>query len=296
MENSKRNNKIKIIECPRDAMQGIVSFIPTELKIEYLNMLLSVGFDTLDFGSFVSPKFIPQLSDTAEVVKNLNLKDSNTKLLAIIANLKGASDACIFDEITYLGFPFSISETFQIKNINATIKESLGRVEDIQIILNICEKFNKELVVYISMAFGNPYGDSWSEDLIYEWVEKLIEMGIKTIALSDTIGIADAKSVQKIMSQIIAKYPDVDFGIHLHTDALRWEEKIHSAYMAGCFRFDGAIKGFGGCPLTGKEMIGNMATENIVAYFMERQIPLGINIDNFYSALATGDEIFSKFK
>lgn len=296
MNNEQSNAKIKLIECPRDAMQGIKTFIPTEKKIKYLNLLLQVGFDTIDFGSFVSPKFIPQLSDTHDVVKKLDLSNSKTKLLAIVANLKGAADACLYDEIKYLGFPFSISETFQIKNINATIKESLGRVEDIQIVLNICEKFKKEMVVYISMAFGNPYGDSWSEDLVYQWVEKLTEMGIKTISLSDTIGISNGQSISKIFSEITKRYPEIEFGAHFHTDAISWEEKIDAAYVSGCYRFDGAINGFGGCPLTGKEMIGNMATENIIGYFVEKKVQLNINFDRFYEAMQMANGIFSNFK
>ncbi len=296
MNNEQYNYKIKLIECPRDAMQGIKSFIPTKKKVNYLNLLLQVGFDTLDFGSFVSPKFIPQLSDTHNVVQKLDLSNTNTKLLAIVANLKGAADACLYDEITYLGFPFSISETFQLKNVNATIKESLGRVEDIQIILNICEKFKKQMVVYISMAFGNPYGDSWSEDLIYYWVEKLTEMGIKIISLSDTIGISNVQLISKIFNEINKKYPNTEFGAHFHTDATTWETKIDAAFKAGCYRFDGALRGFGGCPLTGKEIIGNMATENLIAYFTEQKIQLNINMEKFYQAMTLANEIFTNFK
>lgn len=284
---------IKLIECPRDAMQGIAEYIPVEIKADYINTLLKVGFDTIDFGSFVSPKWIPQLKDTAEVISRLDIGTSKSKLLAIIANLKGASEACSFDEINYLGFPFSISETFQIKNINATIKESLGRVEDIQIVLNICEQFKKQLVVYVSMAFGNPYGDPWSEDLIYEWTNKLHEMGVRIIALSDTVGVGSPESIGKVFKEITGHFPDIEFGAHFHTTQKTWEEKVLAAFNNGCSRFDGAFKGFGGCPLSGHELIGNMPTENLFAFFNERNLIPQIDSNLVMESMIKAGRVFA---
>ncbi len=236
---------MKIVECPRDAMQGIKEFIPSNIKATYINSLLKVGFDTIDFGSFVSPKAIPQLVDTGEVLNQLNLSTTKSKLLAIVANQRGAQDACHFQEINYLGFPFSISETFQQRNANSSIAESLVRVEEIQ---NLCLKHNKELVVYISMAFGNPYGDIWNSDIVINWTKKLSDLGIKIIALSDTIGVSNPENINYLFSNIIPEFKNVEIGAHLHSTKEKASEKIHAAYTSGCKRFDVAIHGFGGCP------------------------------------------------
>lgn len=269
---------IKLIECPRDAMQGIHDFIPTEKKIAYINQLLQVGFDTLDFGSFVSPKAIPQMADTAEVLSQVNLTNTKTKLLAIIGNLRGAEDACLHKEISYLGFPFSVSETFQMRNVNSTIADSVTRVKDIK---KLCDDNGKELVVYISMGFGNPYGDVWNAEVVEQWVEKLVTMGINIISLADTIGVANPESIAYLFSHVIPKFPEIEFGAHLHTTPDAWLEKIDTAYKNGCRRFDGAIKGFGGCPMAADDLTGNMATENIIQYFNHEKIELGINKKEF---------------
>jgi len=259
---------IKITECPRDAMQGIVEFIPTKTKINYLNQLLNVGFHTLDFGSFVSPKVIPQLRDTAEVLAGLDLKNTKSKLLAIIANKRGAQDAVQHQEISYLGYPFSISETFQQRNTNASIEESLSRVADIQ---NLALKHQKTLVIYISMGFGNPYGDPYHEDIVADWLRKLKEMDIRVFSLSDTIGVSEPAIIKRIFSSLIPEYPDLEIGAHLHTAPHNWKEKVESAYQSGCRRFDGAIAGYGGCPMAADELIGNMPTEKMINYF-NRQV------------------------
>lgn len=282
---------IKLIECPRDAMQGIHDFIPTEKKVAYINQLLKVGFDSLDFGSFVSPKAIPQMADTAEVLSQLNLTNTKTKLLAIIGNLRGAEDACLHKEISYLGFPFSVSETFQMRNVNSTIAESVTRVKEIK---KLCDESGKELVVYISMGFGNPYGDAWNAEVVEQWVEKLAAMDIKIISLADTIGIANPESIAYLFSHVIPKFPEIEFGAHLHTTPDAWLEKIDAAYKNGCRRFDGAIKGFGGCPMAADDLTGNMATENIIQYFNHEKTELGINKKEFREsvrkALATFPE------
>jgi hydroxymethylglutaryl-CoA lyase len=269
------NKCIKLIECPRDAMQGWPQFIPTQKKINYINALLKVGFDTIDFGSFVSPKAIPQMADTKDVIGNLELGDGNTKLLAIIANERGATDAVMYDEITYLGFPFSISETFQKRNTNSTIAESLNRVEAIQ---NLCVKNNKELVVYISMGFGNPYGDVYNETIVFEWVNKLVAMGIKIISLADTVGLATAMQVNSVTKYLIDSLPEIEIGVHLHSTPLNWKEKVDAALQAGCLRFDGALKGIGGCPMADDELVGNMDSELMIPYFEEKKILPAINI------------------
>lgn len=280
---------VKLIECPRDAMQGLHDFIPTDTKAEYINQLLKVGFDTIDFGSFVSPKAIPQLKDTAEVLNKLNLSTTKSKLLAIVANQRGAEDACNFEEINYLGFPFSISETFQQRNTNSSISESLVRVADIQ---GLCKKNNKELVVYISMAFGNPYGDEWNSDIVIEWTKKLADLGIKTIALSDTIGVSNPENIKYLFSNIIPEFNNVEIGAHLHTTPDTWEEKVNAAYQNGCKRFDGAIKGFGGCPMAEDDLTGNMPTENLINYFNQNKIETGINSDEFNQSIIKALEIF----
>lgn len=254
---------MKIIECPRDAMQGIQEFIPTEIKSAYINELLKVGFDTIDFGSFVSPKAIPQLRDTASVLSELNLDNTSSKLLAIVANQRGAEEAVVFDEITYLGFPFSISETFQQRNTNSSIEQSLNTVEQIQ---NLCVRNKKQLVVYISMAFGNPYGDEWNEGIALHWVEKIRQLGVRTIAMADTVGLANSEDVHRIFYHLITSISDVEFGAHLHCTQENWEEKVNAAYQAGCRRFDTAMKGYGGCPMANDALVGNLATEKLISY------------------------------
>jgi len=266
---------IKIIECPRDAMQGIHQFISTEKKAAYINALLKVGFDTIDFGSFVSPKAIPQMRDTAEVLNKLNFDNSSSKLLAIVANQQGANNAIAFDEITYLGFPFSISETFQQRNANSSIAEAIIKVADIQ---NLCIKHNKQLVVYLSMAFGNPYGEEWNSDIVIKWTTLLADIGIKTIALSDTIGIANPDIITTLFSNLIPQFKQIEIGAHLHTNPFTWKEKIIAAYESGCKRFDTAIKGYGGCPMATEKLTGNMPTENCLAYF--KNLNINLNLDN----------------
>lgn len=280
---------IKLIECPRDAMQGLKPFIPTALKATYLNQLLRVGFDTLDFGSFVSPKAIPQMRDTAEVLDSLDLSTTRTKLLAIVANKRGATDAVVFDEIHYLGYPFSISETFQMRNTNATIEESLERVASIQ---DLCLKYQKEMVVYISMGFGNPYGDPWNVDIVHKWTARLVDMGITILQLSDTIGVSNPESIQYLFSNLLPHYPEVEIGAHLHTEPHNWEEKIAAAYESGCRRFDGAIKGYGGCPMAKDDLTGNMPMENMIYYFDKTGSNLQLDQTAFSKAMVMADEVF----
>lgn len=280
---------VKIIECPRDAMQGLHDFIPTDIKANYINQLLKVGFDTIDFGSFVSPKAIPQMKDTADVLSKLDLSNTKSKLLAIIANQRGANDAVQFEEIKYLGFPFSISETFQQRNTNSSIKESLIRVADTQ---NLCAQKNKELVVYISMAFGNPYGDEWNSEIVIDWTKKLSDLGVKIIALSDTIGVSNKDNISYLFGSIIPEFKDVEIGAHLHTTPDTWKEKIEAAYQNGCRRFDGAIKGFGGCPMAKDDLTGNMPTENMFNYFQENHINTNLNKDEFNQSLIKALEVF----
>ena len=280
---------IKLIECPRDAMQGWKNFIPTSDKIRYLNSLLKVGFDTIDFGSFVSPKAIPQMADTSDVVTQLKLENSSSKLLAIIANKRGAEDAVKFDQITYLGFPFSVSETFQQRNTNSSINESLIRVEEIQV---LCKKNNKELVVYISMGFGNPYGDPWSEEIVFDWVNKLIKLDIQIISLADTVGLATAEQVYRITEYLVRNLPEREIGVHLHSRPENWKEKIDAALKAGSFRFDGALKGIGGCPMADDELVGNMNTEFLIPYFEEKKLLKEINKDALNESLRIAAEIF----
>jgi len=281
--------EVQLIECPRDAMQGIHQFIETEKKVSYINALLRCRFDTLDFGSFVSPKAIPQLRDTAEVLEKLDLSLSNTRLLAIIANVRGAEDAVKFEEINYLGFPFSISETFQIRNTNSTIIESLSRVEEIQ---NLCVKNKKQLVVYISMAFGNPYGDVWNADIAIQWTKRLSEMGIKTIALSDTVGVSNPESISYLFSNLIPEFPKLTIGAHLHTTPDSWKEKVEAAWNSGCRRFDHAIKGFGGCPMATDKLTGNMPTENVLEFLREKNIETGIDGSAFNAAMIEAGGVF----
>lgn len=280
---------VKLIECPRDAMQGIKEFIPTETKAAYLNKLLKANFDTIDFGSFVSPKAIPQMRDTAEVLSRLDLSGTRSKLLAIVANRRGANDAVQFDEITYLGYPFSISETFQLRNTNATIEESVSRVEQIQ---DICLAHGKQLVVYISMGFGNPYGDPWNVEIVQRWATRLANMGITILQLSDTIGVASPESISYLFSNLIPAYPDIELGAHFHTVPDKWKEKIAAAYQNGCRRFDGAIKGFGGCPMAKDDLTGNMPTENMLFYFLDEGVEAGVEMEAFQEAMAMASSVF----
>jgi hydroxymethylglutaryl-CoA lyase len=280
---------IKLIECPRDAMQGWKDFIPTAVKITYINSLLKVGFDTIDFGSFVSPKAIPQMADTKDVLKGLTPSSGGTKLLAIIANTRGAEEAADFDEITYLGFPFSVSETFQQRNTNSSITESLQRVREIQ---DICIKKNKQLVVYMSMGFGNPYGDDYSEQIVFDWVNKITALGIKIISLADTVGLATHEQVYSVTNYLVRQLPDCEIGVHLHSTPQNWRKKLEAAVNAGCLRFDGALKGIGGCPMADNELVGNMDTELMIGYFNEKKLIGNLNNDWLATSLLLADKIF----
>ena len=281
---------VKIIECPRDAMQGIKMFIPTEKKVQYIQSLLRVGFDTLDFGSFVSPKAIPQMQDTAEVLAQLDLSETKTKLLAIIANTKGAELASVHNEIQYLGFPFSISENFQMRNTHKTIAESLITLQEI---LDIAAKTNKEVVAYLSMGFGNPYGDPWNVEIVGEWTEKLADMGVTILSLSDTVGSSTPEDIKYLFSNLIPKYPNIEFGAHLHTTPDKWFEKVDAAYKAGCIRFDGAIKGFGGCPMAKDDLTGNMPTEKMLSYFTANKVETNVQMMSFEAAYNEALKIFN---
>ena len=277
---------MKIIECPRDAMQGIKEFIPTSTKIAYINQLLKVGFHTIDFGSFVSEKAIPQLKDTAEVLAGLDLSNTSSKLLSIIANTRGAETACNFEEINYLGFPLSVSEEFQKRNTNKSIEESLRVVEEIQ---NLSVKNNKELLVYLSMAFGNPYGENYHPDIVAELTEKLKQLDVSIVALSDTIGVSDPSNITPLFSTLIKEYPTIEFGAHFHTTTDKWEEKVDSAYLNGCRRFDSALKGFGGCPMAKDDLTGNMPTEKLITYFIE---DLGLSNQELERSLTLSSSVF----
>lgn len=283
---------IKLVECPRDAMQGLKTFIPTEVKAAYLNLLVKVGFDTIDFGSFVSPKAIPQMRDTAGVLGMLDLTASRSKLLAIVANQRGAQDAAVFEEISYLGYPFSISETFQLRNTNATIEESLERVQDIQ---QICLRSSKQLVIYISMGFGNPYGDDWNVEIVQKWVSRLVDMGVSIIQLSDTIGVSTPESIRYLFSNLLPLYEGVEIGAHLHTAPNNWKEKVAAAYESGCRRFDGAIKGYGGCPMAKDDLTGNMPTEHMVYYFKKQGVDLDMDENAFFLALEEAQQLFPNY-
>lgn len=282
--------KVKIIECPRDAMQGIKEFIPTEKKVQYIQSLLKNGYDTIDFGSFVSPKAIPQMQDTAEVLARLDLSQTQSKLLAIVANTKGAVDASVYNEIQYLGYPFSISEIFQMRNTHKTIAESIITLQEI---LEVAQKSNKEVVAYLSMGFGNPYGDPWNVDIVGEWTEKLSGMGVKILSLSDTIGSSTPETIDYLFSNLIPKYPHIEFGAHLHTTPDTWYEKIDAAYKAGCTRFDGAIKGFGGCPMAKDDLTGNMPTEKMLSYFTANKVDTNVNATSFESSYNEALKIFN---
>ena len=283
---------IKIIECPRDAMQGIKPFIPTERKVAYIQALLRVGFDSIDFGSFVSPKAIPQMQDTAEVLAQLDLSQTRSKLLAIIANTQGATLAAVHPEIQYLGFPFSISENFQMRNTHKTIAESLITLQEI---LEIAYKSNKEVVAYLSMGFGNPYGDPWNTEIVGDWTEKLSDMGVKILSLSDTVGSSTPDVIEYLFSNLIPKYPEIEFGAHLHTTPHRWFEKIDAAYKAGCRRYDGAIQGFGGCPMATDDLTGNMPTEKLLSYFTSKKENTNVSPMSFESAYNEASKLFGEF-
>lgn len=280
---------IKLIECPRDAMQGLKDFIPTATKAKYINQLLQVGFDTIDFGSFVSPKAIPQMRDTAEVLSLLDLDNTSSKLLAIVANQRGANDAVQHEAIKYLGYPFSVSETFQLRNTNATVEESVDRVKAIQ---ETCVAHDKTMVVYVSMGFGNPYGDEWNVDIVQKWVDRLADLGIKIMSLSDTIGVSTPQSISYLFSNLIPPYPDVEFGAHLHTQAHNWEEKVAAAYENGCKRFDGAMRGYGGCPMAKDDLTGNMPTENMVAYFDQVKANLDLDRSALNESMSMALDVF----
>ena len=283
---------IKIIECPRDAMQGIKTFIPTAKKVAYIQSLLRVGFDTIDFGSFVSPKAIPQMQDTAEVLASLDLSKTQSKLLAIIANTQGAISASQHQSIQYLGFPFSISENFQMRNTHKTIAESLVSLQEI---LEIADKSKKEVVAYLSMGFGNPYGDPWNVEIVGEWTEKLSNMEVKILSLSDTVGSSTPDVIQYLFSHLIPKYPSIEFGAHLHTTPDKWFEKIDAAYNAGCRRFDGAIQGFGGCPMARDVLTGNMPTEKLLSYFNSKKEDTNLRAMSFESAYNEASKLFTSF-
>ncbi|WP_434035395.1 hydroxymethylglutaryl-CoA lyase [Formosa sp. 4Alg 33] len=284
-------NGVKVIECPRDAMQGIKAFIPTERKVQYIQSLLRVGYDTIDFGSFVSPKAIPQMCDTAEVLSQLDLSKTKSKMLAIVANTRGAQDASSHKNIDYLGYPFSISENFQMRNTHKTIAES---VDTLQEILNIADQRNKEVVVYISMGFGNPYGDPWNVDVVANWTERLSNMGVKILSLSDTVGSSTPETIDYLFSNLIPQYTDIEFGAHLHTPPNLWFEKVDAAYQAGCKRFDGAIQGFGGCPMAKDELTGNMPTEKLLSYFTVKK-ENQLNALSFESAYNEATKIFKTY-
>ncbi|MCR9182292.1 MAG: hydroxymethylglutaryl-CoA lyase [Flavobacteriaceae bacterium] len=286
------SQKIKIIECPRDAMQGIKDFIPTEKKVQYIQSLLRCGFDTIDFGSFVSPRAIPQMVDTAEVLSKLDLSKTESKLLAIIANLRGAQDAVKHPEIQYLGYPFSISENFQMRNTHKTIAESMVLLQEI---LNLAQQNNKEVVAYLSMGFGNPYGDPWNVDIVGEWTQKLAAMGVKILSLSDTVGTSTPEVITYLFENLIPKFPNIEFGAHLHTTPSSWHEKVDAAYKAGCHRFDGAIQGFGGCPMAKDELTGNMPTEKLLSYFTAAKADTNVSWMPFESAHNEATKIFTKY-
>jgi hydroxymethylglutaryl-CoA lyase len=280
---------IKLVECPRDAMQGWKTFIPTATKIDYLNALLKVGFDTLDCGSFVSAKAIPQMADTKEVISGLSMDNSKTKLLVIVANTRGAEEAVRFNEVTYVGFPFSISETFQLRNTNSTIAESLKRVGEIQ---QLCIASNKQLVIYLSMGFGNPYGDTYNQEILLHWAAEMTKMGVKIISLADTVGVASPEKITVAFDTLIPTYPDVTFGVHLHSTSVNWQQKFEAALNAGCTRFDGALKGIGGCPMANDELVGNMNTEWMIDLLQQKDLAGKLDVNALQVALQMANEIF----
>ncbi|GAA4088242.1 hydroxymethylglutaryl-CoA lyase [Mucilaginibacter panaciglaebae] len=280
---------IKLTECPRDAMQGLTDFVPTDIKAAYINLLLQVGFDTIDFGSFVSPRAIPQMRDTREVLSKLNLNHTGSKLLAIIANYRGAEEACAHQEISYLGYPFSVSETFQVRNTNTSVANAFDTVKSIR---ELCAAKEKELLVYLSMGFGNPYGDEWNTDIVSHRTEQLVNEGIGIIALSDTIGIATPEQIKFVYTQLNRDFPDTEFGVHLHSIPTTWREKVEAAYQSGCKRFDGALKGYGGCPMAKDELTGNIATENLISYLAQQNALPRLNYDKLQDALDYSVRVF----
>ena len=286
------SKSVKIIECPRDAMQGIKAFIPTDKKVQYIQSLLRIGFDTIDFGSFVSPKAIPQMADTAEVLSKLDLSKTDSKLLAIVANTRGANDAAQYLDIDYLGFPFSISENFQMRNTHKTIAQSVVTLQEI---IEIAELKSKRVVAYLSMGFGNPYGDPWNVEIVAQWTERLSKMGVKILSLSDTIGTSTPEIIDHLFSNLIPLYPEIEFGAHIHTTPSSWFEKVDAAYKAGCTRFDGAIQGFGGCPMAKDELTGNMPTEKLLSYFTTKKASTNLNALSFESAYNEASKIFNNF-
>lgn len=279
----------KLIECPRDAMQGLLDFIPTEIKAEYINILLNVGFDTIDFGSFVSPKSIPQLKDTSEVLDKLDLSQTKSKLLAIVANLRGIQEAIRHEQISYLGFPFSISETFQQRNTNSSIEQSLGTVEDL---LNMCDKSGKQAVIYISMGFGNPYNDPWSHEIVERRTGELAKRGAKILSLADTTGVSSPEKINYLFPHLTSSFPGIEFGVHLHSNPSLWYEKINAAWESGCRRFDTALGGFGGCPMAADDLTGNIATENLISFLRYKGEEPALNYDKWREAIAFSSRIF----
>lgn len=282
-------SSIQITECPRDAMQGITAFIPTDIKAAYINLLLQVGFDTIDFGSFVSAKAIPQMQDTVAVLEKLDLSNSKSKLLAIIANYRGAEEAAQHEQITYLGFPFSISETFQQRNANTSIAEAFEIVKRIKA---LSDTKGKKLLVYLSMGFGNPYGDEWHNDIVLQWAKKLIDEGIEYISLADTIGIAAPEQIESLFSSLSGNFKEATWGVHLHSTPDTWKPKVEAAYKSGCKRFDTALKGYGGCPMAKDELTGNIATENVISYLQSQKIDLGLNMDKLQEAMDYSGKVF----
>jgi hydroxymethylglutaryl-CoA lyase len=282
-------SQVQLIECPRDAMQGWKHFIPTNKKVQYINSLLQVGFDTIDFGSFVSPKAIPQMAYTKEVIRGLDVMSSKTKLLAIVANSRGAQEAVTYDAISYLGFPFSISPTFQLRNTNSTIEESLERVEEIQ---ELCMKNNKQLVVYLSMGFGNPYDDDYNQDILLKWADEMITREIGIISLADTVGVATPEQISFALDTLIPKYPAATIGVHLHSTPANWKTKLQAAVNSGCKRFDGALKGIGGCPMAQDDLVGNMNSELMISYLEERGLINGLDRNALFKSLELATEIF----
>lgn len=282
---------IKLIECPRDAMQGFSHFIPTDVKARYINLLLQVGFDTIDFGSFVSPKAIPQMRDTQEVLERIDLSSTNSKLLAIVANLRGVEEVVRREAITYLGFPFSVSETFQQRNTNSSREASLDLVDAL---LDSCNKYQKKAVIYLSMGFGNPYDEPWSYDLLAHWADKLVDRGAEILALSDTTGVSTPEKIRAVFPLLVQQFPRLEWGLHLHSKADSWQEKIEAAYQSGCKRFDSALKGFGGCPMAADELVGNIATENLLRYLSLQGENLGLNLEKWELAMAFSTQVFSQ--
>jgi len=280
---------IKITECPRDAMQGLHNFVPTDIKTAYINLLLQVGFDTIDFGSFVSAKAIPQMQDTAAVLAKLDLSNSRSKLLAIVANLRGAEEAMKFEEITYLGFPFSISETFQQRNTNSGIEDSFNTVKQIHA---LCGRHNKQLRIYLSMAFGNPYGDEWNADIVAHWAEKMVGEGINIISLADTTGVSTPENIGYLYRHLSANFPETEFGVHLHSIPQTSIRKIKAAYVSGCTNFDSALKGYGGCPMAADDLTGNIATETLMGYLTEQRVELNFDMDKWAEAMAFSEKVF----